>query len=197
MSFNEVPWFMLSPSPMSLAQYAILSFVMSRYFLKTVEYRRAPQLLSLIDGFLVSAFFVVLTDGFWCLFCSLRWLPLYPGDLVLMVHSILRDAAASSLFLLLILAHFKSGVLQFSRRVLGFVLLSFFSQAAWFALAPSPAYTDYTYAWRHGASLELVIAGFFLSHFLMRLPLWAAILSTRKEQGIIDPNKTGHSDRCQ
>lgn len=174
----DVPWFMLSPSPVSLAQYAILSWIVSRHLIKKVKYKRAPQLLSLIDGFMISAFFIVLTDAFWCAFCAIKWLPLFPGDLVQISSSFIRDVAASALFLLLIYPLYKEKVLRFSREIMGWILLSFGTQALWFDLAPSPAYTDYSFAWRHGYSWEFILGSFLLSHFIMRLPLWLLILRT-------------------
>ena len=169
---------MFSPSPVSLAQYAVLSWVIARHLLKKVEYKRVPRLVSLVDGFFVVAFFVVVTDAFWCLFCILRWLPLFPNDLVQIVSSFFRDVAGAALFFLLIGGYFRNGVLDFKRTV-PWLFVCFVSQGLWFLLAPSLAFTDYVYAFRHGFSLWFVLGSFVFSHFVMRLPLWVVILKSR------------------
>jgi len=177
---NDVPWFMFSPSPVSLIQYVILSWILSRYLLKKVKYNRVPCIMSMIDSFFVVAFFVVVTDGFWCLFCIFRWLPLFPDDLVQIVSSFFRDVAGAALFFLLIGGYFRNGVLNF-RRTVPWLFVCFVSQGLWFLLAPSPAFTDYTYGFRHGYSFWVVAGSWILSHFVMRIPLWIAILKTRSK----------------
>ena len=173
-------WFMLAPSPVSLVQYAILTWFLSRYLIKKVEYRRAPQLFSLIDGFMIVALFVLIGDLFWCLFCILKWLPLFPWDLIQIVTSLLRNVVGIILFFLLIGDHFFNGVLTFGRSVKFWLLIMFLSQGIWFLWAPSPAYTDYVFAWRHGYSFETIFTSFLLSHFVMRIPLWMSIFSAFK-----------------
>jgi len=160
----------------SIAQYLILSWIVSRYLIKNVEYKRAPQLLSLVDGFMVMGFFVVLTDAFWCGFCALKWLPLFPGDILQISSSFFRDLVGCLLFFLFIGNYFKTEVLRMNKKAWFMLLICFVSQGLWFLLAPSPAFTDYTYAFRHGFPLEFLAAAFLFSHFIMRLPLWLIIL---------------------
>jgi len=176
-----LPWFMYSPSPVSLIQYAVLTWIMWGYLLKAATYERHHRILAATESFFVVAFFVVLTDSFWCLFCALKWLPLYPGDALQVFSSLGRDIAAALLFFIMIFHHFRSGVIQINKSVIFWLLVSFGSQALWFFLAPSPSFTDFTYAWRHGSSPEFVLAAFVFSHFIMRIPLWVAIFKTRRE----------------
>lgn len=177
----NMPWFMYSPSPVSLLQYAVLAWIMWGYLLKAAKYKKHPRILAAIDAFFVIAFFVVLTDIFWCMFCVLKWLPVYPGDALQIYASLGRDIMAATLFWVFSWDHFKSGILNFSGAVKFWLLISFISQALWFLLAPSPAFTDFTFAWRHGFSGEFVLAAFIFSHFIMRIPLWLAIINTRME----------------
>lgn len=177
----QLPWFMYSPSPISLMQYAILAWIFWGYFLKNVQYSRHPRIMAALDAAFTVAFFVVITDAFWCVFCVLKWLPLFPGDALQIYSSLGRDLAAAALFGIIIFDHFKSRVLEFSRTVMGWLILCFGAQAIWFDLAPSPAFTDPTFAWRHGYPLEVVLFTFLISHFLMRIPLWLALLNTRMD----------------
>lgn len=177
----DVPWFMLSPSPVSLIQYAVLTWIIGDYLLKNIEYRRAPRVMSLIEGFFVVAFFVCITDAFWCSFTMLKWVPLHPGDAFQIGSSLLRDLVAALLFFLFIGDYFRQKVLNFSSSVSFWLLICFVSQAAWFWLAPSPAFTDYTYAWKHGYPWISICFSWAISHFIMRIPLWIAIIKTRRE----------------
>lgn len=177
----QLPWFMYSPSPISLIQYTILAWIFWGYLLKNVQYSRFSRLLACIDGFFIVAFFVVLTDGFWCTFCMIRWLPLFPGDAFQIFSSLGRDLAAGLLFGIMIWDHFKSRVLNFSFPVIFWLAVCALIQILWFFFSPSPAYTDHTFAWRHGYPLEVVLLTFFISHFLMRIPLWLALLNLKVE----------------
>ena len=172
----ELPWFIFSPSPVSLIQYAILSWFVARQLLKKINYRRPRKLFSLIDGFFAVAFFVVLGDAFWAGFCALRWVPMFPQATFQIIFSFWRDIVACLLFFLLM----PIKALNFSLKVKVGILIMFVSQGLWFMLAPSPAFTDYAFAWRHGYSVAHIISAFFLSHFLMRLPLWYIIISAFK-----------------
>ena len=181
----EVPWWMLSPSPMSLIQYAILTFYGGCHLLKIGTYQRLnhPKVFSFLDGFFVAAFFVVLGDAFWSGFCALKWVPMFPQDLSQILFSFLRDLIGLCLFFLLI----PIRVMNFSLKVKAGILVMLISQGVWFLLAPSPAFTDYTFAWRHGFPLEVVGFSFFLSHFVMRLPLWFIVYEVMR----IEFNSTG------
>jgi len=175
----DVPWFMLSPSPVSLIQYAILTWIGSKYLLQRVDYKH-PRIMSLIQSFLVVALFVVITDSFWAGLCAIRFLPMFPQDAQQITSSFVRDVVGALLFFLLIGNYFRTGVLNFGIYVKAGLHLCLQSQAIWFLLAPSPAFTDYTFAWRYGYPLEHILAAWLLSHFLLRLPLWMSIIAAFK-----------------
>ena len=177
---SEVPWFMLSPSPVSLIQYAILTWIGSRYLRARIKYKH-PRIMSLVQSFLVVAFFVVVTDSFWAGLCALRFIPMFPQDAAQILFSFVRDVVGALLFFLLIGNYFRTGVLSFNLTVKAGLILCLQSQALWFLMAPSPAYTDYTFAWRYGYPLEFVLATWILSHFLMRLPLWMSIIAAFRD----------------
>jgi len=177
----DVPWFMLSPSPVSLIQYAVFTWIMWGYFVKAAKYKKHPRLMSLLDGFFVVAFFVCVTDAFWVIFTMFKWLPLYPGDFWLLLQSLIRDVAGASLFFLMIYDHVKSGVIKISSSVVFWIVICFLMQYVWFSYAETPGSTDYVFAWRHGYEINYVIASWSLSHWIMRIPLWIAILKTRME----------------
>jgi len=170
---------MLSPSPVSLIQYAVLTWILWGYFSRAVNYKRLPRIMSFLDACFVVAFFVCITDAFWVSFTILKWLPLHPGDSLQIFSSLGRDIMGALLFYLFIGGYFRQHILKFDSPVKMWLLICFLSQAAWFWLAPSPAWTDYTFGWRHGADIGSIVGSWILSHFVMRIPLWVAILKTR------------------
>lgn len=176
---NDVPWFMLSPSPVSLIQYALLTWMGSRYLRKRVEYQH-PRIMSLVQSFLIVGFFVVITDSFWAGLQALKFIPMVPGSAEQIVSAFLRDLVAALLFFMLIGGYFRTGVLSYGVPVIAGLLLDLEAQALWFLLAPSPAYTDYTFAWKWGYSLDFILWIWIISHFIMRLPLWMSIIAAFK-----------------
>lgn len=177
----NVPWFMLSPSPVSLIQYAALTWIMWGYTSKSVKYPKHGRILSLLDAFFVVAFFVCITDAFWVVLTIVKWLPLHPGSALQIFSSLGRDVVSALLFGLLICDHFKSGKLNFIPSSLFWLGVCAAAQSIWFFLAPSPVFTDYVYGWRHGAEAGIIMGSWILSHFIMRIPLWLAIIKTRRE----------------
>lgn len=177
----DLPWFMFSPSPVSFLQYGALIWIMWNFFSNSVKYNKLPRLNSLLDAVFVVGFFVCLTDAMWVSMCLLRWLPLYPGDLWLLLFALGRDLCASALFGLMIWDHFRSGKLDLMNSSFIWLGICLTAQALWFAFSPSPAFTDYTYAFRHGYDLPVILGSWLLSHWIMRIPLWFAILKTRSQ----------------
>jgi hypothetical protein len=150
------------------------------YFSRAIKYEKHPLINAALDGVFTVLFFVVITDAFWVVLSLFRWLPLYPGDLNLLLFSLGRDLAAALLFFLMIGDHFRSGKLNLWGS-LSFVGISFITQSAWYVFSPSPAFTDYTYAWRHGSDIWIIVGSWILSHWIMRIPLWLGILNSRWE----------------
>lgn len=176
---SDMPWFMLSPSPVSLIQYALLTWIGSRYLRERIDYKH-PRIMSLIQSFLVVAFFVVITDSFWAGFQAWKFIPMFPQDANQILFSFARDIVAAFLFFMLIGGYFRTGVLSYGVPVIAGLFLNLEAQALWFLLAPSPAYTDYTFAWRSGYPLDFILWIWIISHLIMRLPLWMSIIAAFK-----------------
>lgn len=183
--------FVFTPNPFSLIQYAILAWVVSRQLLKTVKYKRAPGFFSWIDGLFIVAFFVVIGDAFWAGWCALRFVPMFPNDLDQILISFFRDITAIVFFYMVM----ERKAVYISRNVVIGLFVVGASQFVWFFLAPSPAYTDHTFAVRHGFPLVHVLAVYSISHFFMRLPLWFTILQAVKieDNSISLKKQPGHN----
>lgn len=171
----SVPWFMLSPSPVSLAQYAILTWIVSRHL-------EGSRLIRWVQGFFVVAFFVLIGDAMWSGMCALKWISMFPDDSWQIIFSFGRDILGAGFMFIMMGDQFLEKKLIFTRKTMRWLLICFILQALWFDLAYSPAVTDYTFAWRHGYPLPVVVGSWLIGHWLMRIPLWLAIFSTFRRE---------------
>lgn len=171
---SDVPWFMLSPGPVSIIQYVILTFIGYRFFIKNVQYKRLSKLMALTDSAMLIGLFVLGTDAIWCVACGLRWAPLFPQDTWQITSSFLRDLVATVFFFLFVGDYFRKGTLRFTFQTKYALLVCAVVIALWFGLAPNIAYTDYVQAFKNGYSTQFIMADFIFSHFLTRIPLWIA-----------------------
>lgn len=186
----DVPWFMLSPSPVSLIQYAVLTYFVARK-LSGAWWKRAVQ------GILVTMLFVLIGDAIWAGLCSARWISLFPQDAWQIITSFLRDILGAGVMFLMIGDLFLEKKLRFDGLPLFFLFVCFCFQLIWFTLAPSPAFTDYTFAWRHGYSLDVVFVSWILGHWIMRIPLWLGIWAILKNHNGYTVEKMEESDGSQ
>lgn len=168
--------FVFTPNPFSILQYIILSWIVGSQLLKQIKYKRMSRIFSWIDGFFIVGFFVVVGDAFWAGWCALRFVPMFPDDLDQILISFFRDITAILFFYMVM----ERKAVHFSRKVVLGLFVIGASQFAWFFLAPTPAWTDHTFAVRHGYPLDHVLLVYSISHFLMRLPLWFTIIQAVK-----------------
>jgi len=164
-----VPWFALSPSPFSIIFYLILTIWGAKQLLKRTEYKRWKRLNAFTDSLFILGFIVLLGDLTWVIFCGLRFGWAYPSSVLQVLFSGGRDVAGITFCFLLIGSHFKNGILTFGNKTWWLLIWNALFIFVWFLLAPSPAWTDWTFAIRHGFPLETVLTSFFISHVIGKL----------------------------
>jgi len=153
----DVPWFMLSPSPVSFIQYAVLTWIMWSYFSRVGKYRKYPRLMSLLDAFSVVIVFVCITDAVWVSLTIWRWLPFHPDSALQIFSSLGRDIVGALVFLLMIWDHFKNGNLDFMSSSVFWLGVCAAAQFVWFAFSPSQIFTDYIWAYKSGSDIGIII----------------------------------------
>ena len=168
----EIPWFMKSPSPWTLAIWLILAVWASRILAKRIPYRRRRLvwLLAFVDSALILGFLVLLTDLFWCVACGVRfgsYFPFYP-DVYGLILSAARDGVGMIFLGLFVWDNFRQQIVRFSALtyavLAGYVLFL----AAWFGLAPDPSFVDWNYAFKYGYPAARVLQDFLVSHVVGR-----------------------------
>lgn len=156
---NSLPWWALSPSPFSLAFYAILIIIGIRKLIKINEYKRFKHLVAFSDSFFIVGFAILLGDLSWSIICALRFGSMFPKDLLQITLVIARNFVGLLLCYLLVVSN-----LRWTRKTTRYVAVNIMFQIVWFALAAGPQNTDWTYALKNGYSLATIVQAFFVSH---------------------------------
>ena len=151
------PWFYRSPGPLSLVYYFVVVSLGAHVLLSRVKYEKWPMLNAFSESFFVNGFIVLTGDFLWMLGSALRFLPEFPDSLVQVLAVLGRDLVGCLFCFLLVGNRFLDGTVGFKRKTfLAYVLLILFFVAV-FGVAESPAFTDWTYAVRVGASTEAIL----------------------------------------
>ncbi|MHA1829067.1 MAG: hypothetical protein ACTSX6_10530 [Candidatus Heimdallarchaeaceae archaeon] len=156
----EIPWYAQSPSPFSIAWYCLYGYVAHR------------NGFSWRDSVWLVGFVVLSGDLIWVAASGLRFGWFYPDSVPQLILCAARDFAGM-LFCLIML---KTPIKFNDLTVLGYITNIVF-MLIWFLLAPSPAYTDWTYAIKHNYPLPTIITAFIFSHIIGRIILLCIVKS--------------------
>lgn len=173
---SELAWWMLSPSPFSILFYLLLTFYGMRKLMAKVQYKR-KVLGSFTDGLFLVGFIVLITDTIWVVMSGLRFGSLYPRSVPQLVLSAGRNLVGLLLCYLLVGGYFKQGVCKLTKHTAQLILVNTVFIVVWFLLAPSPAYTDWTFAIRHDYPLLTVLSSFLISHIIGKTLVAATYLT--------------------
>jgi len=160
----NVPWYALSPSPITIIFYGLLSLYGAK---KMMKGSNSKSLFTWIktanDSLIFLGIIVLIGDVFWCVACYLRFASTFTGGLQLIV-CIIRDLAGLTLCVIWSKPLFKSQIVKFDfLTFIGFTLLIVFL-TVWFVEAGDPSWTDWTYAIRNNYSLQRILTSVFISH---------------------------------
>ena len=163
-------WWWRSPSIFTLIFYAILGYYSSKQLRKRVKYRRFERLNSLTDGLFILGFMVLTTDLMWVLVCLSRFGALYSSIEIFSVWQMIlcafRDLAGIFFCFLFIGNYFLKGIVKIKQHTIAMYLVNLVFLLAWFNLAPSPIWTDWTYGIRFGYPFVIVLESFCISHIV-------------------------------
>lgn len=167
---SDVPWFALSPSPLSLSIYVVMILYAAYKIKKFYPDRRL--ILRLTDGFFLTGLTTLSFDSIWIIFSALRWGSLFPWkDVFQLILCFGRNISGLILCILLVLWLFHGGVVKVRRSTILIYAINVIYLAIWFSFSISPAGTDWTYAIRHNAPFQVILTSFFLSHIIGRFPV--------------------------
>jgi hypothetical protein len=154
---TDLLWWQSSPSPFSIFWYCFYGYLAHRLG------------LSWTDSAWLTGFSVLIGDMFWLLFSIARWAWWVDTASILQATlALFRDVAGIIMFYTLLNKLFGSK-LGWNQTVNKWVILNVGFLLFWFTLAPSIAWTDWTYAITHDFALPTVVGSFLLSHFVGRI----------------------------
>lgn len=157
----EVPWWALSPSPFTIAQYTLFTLYGMHHFTGSKPKRFKLALFTLARVVLVS-------DCLWLAACAARFLPEIPEGAGIILFSFLRNIVLYAFFY----AATSSSGFNEKKPVTLWILNACFL-ASWFIIAQTPADTDWTYAITRGYPWSFIWSRFTVSHILGRVFVFA------------------------
>ena len=175
------PWFAVSPSPWSLAFYAVMAAIGSELLLRSgAKHGRAPRLMAFLDALFLLGIIVFIQDTIWLLINTWRWIiPLYSGTATFLNYYVRfpQNVVGALLLFLLTWGLWRSNLVAFRKKtVFWFAVISAFTFMV-FLLAPGQQLTDWTYAISHGYSDQIILQAFLISHIGYKLLIALAFLS--------------------
>lgn len=158
-----LPWWAVSPSPFTLAQWVVLSLIGVHYI------RHGSFFNRLWKSILVLGMVVLSSDAIWVFLSLIRWGSLHPPAIPQLIYALLRDVGGT----LFCVYEYGNRWQMFDplpdRDADAFMLLNMVFIVVWFLGASNPAYTDWTYAIINGYSWGTVWSTFFTSHIVGRM----------------------------
>jgi hypothetical protein len=174
------PWFAVSPSPWSLAFYALMAAIGSQLLIHRVHYKRWPRLLAFIDALFLLGMIVFIQDSIWLVCNTVKWIiPLYSYTANFWNYYVRfpQNILGAMLMLLLTWGLWRLKVVSIKiKTFLVFVCITVFTFLV-FALAPNQAWTDWIFAVSHGFPDQVILEAFLISHVGYKALIALAFLS--------------------
>ena len=177
MNIIDLPWWVFSPSPFTIAFYIVLISISARILRRRIHYERFPRISAITDSFFILGFFVLFADLLWVIVCALRFGMLFFDSLPQLLMCGGRDSVGMFLCSYWVKEAQKRCVINIDQRTSRLLFAYAVFLVIWFLLAPNPAFTDWTYALRHNYPCETVILSFSISHILGKFLIGCAFLS--------------------
>jgi len=164
----EVPIWARSPSPFTFAFWIVLALWGNMQLKRHgIKYKRFFSISRLVDSILIVGLVAFSFDAFWCIAQAFKFGYLYPGDLPELYRCFIRDIAFLILcYLMTYPSLIKTRIIRITKTTKWFVILESTFFLIWFLLAPSPGFTDWTYAIRHAYSSMEIMGAFVISHVI-------------------------------
>jgi hypothetical protein len=130
---------------------------------------RPFRIRDLVDSFQVMLMVFFINDSLWLAMTGIRWLPFHPDSLLQVSVAMIRNVSVMIILWILIFRVRYQPHLDFGIPFISRIYIETCFLLAWFTLAPSPAWTDYTYAINAGASLQQVLVTYLISHVVAKV----------------------------
>lgn len=142
-------WYTVSPTPWSIILYTIWAWWASKKIPRE-KYIRFHRLAAWVDAVWVAGVVVLVGDILWVTAVGIRWLPTYPGELMLLVNSQVRNISLLAISLIMSWNMWKTKMVQWGPTVGALWCLALLYLLLWFGLAPGLEWTHWVYALENG-----------------------------------------------
>lgn len=142
-------WYTVSPAPWSILLYAIWAWWASKRITATGAPLR-HRMGAWVQCIWVVGVVVLVGDIQWVIAVWIKWVPTYPGEMMLLVYSQIRNFAMLAMSLIMSWDLWKNKIVQWGTTVIYLWGLNCLYLLLWFGLAPSLEWTHWVYALENG-----------------------------------------------
>ena len=141
-------WYTISPSPFSIAMYTLWAWWAS----KKIAPNGMRRMSAWVDCVWIAGVVVLVGDIQWIIACWIRWVPTYPGDMMLLVYSLVRNFSLLAMSLMMSWNMWKNKMVHWGPAICWLWGLNILYLTLWFGLAPGLEWTHWVYALENGYS---------------------------------------------
>ena len=166
-------WYTISPAPWSILMYSIWAWWASGKITDSeTSFRR--RMGAWVDCVWVAGIVVLIGDILWVGAVWIRWGPIYPEEIPLLVYSQIRNVALLGVSLIMSWEMWKNLWISWGKDVALLWGLDIIYLTFWFGTAPSLEYTHWVYALENGYSAWLYAwgMGYIVGRMITTLIYW-------------------------
>lgn len=154
----DVPFWVKSPSPFTLAFWLLMIFWSIQYLPEPLgKYR-------IIDAAWILGLIVLSFDAAWCIL-QFKFAYLHPEGVLQLILSLARDLTLLFFCYTQTYPYFKQKKLTINPYTIILTGILVCYMLLWFSLSPDPSWTDWTYSIRFEYGNLRTIQAFIISHF--------------------------------
>lgn len=167
-----IAWYTISPSPWSIAIYAVWAWWASKKI--TPEGPLRKRLAAWVGCVWIAGVVVLVGDILWVSAVWIRWVPTHPEELMLLFYSQIRNICLLSVSLIMSWHMWKTKIVQWGSTVLRLWGLNLLYLLLWFGLAPGLEWTHWVYALENGYSYWPYVwgIGYIIGRAITTLIYW-------------------------
>jgi len=141
-------WYTVSPTPWSIILYAIWAWWASKKIAPGENLRK--RLAAWVDCVWIAGVVVLVGDIMWVSAVWVRWAPIYPDELMLLVYSQIRNFGLLSVSIIMSWHLWEAKIVKWGSTIFWLWGLNFLYLLLWFGLAPGLEWTHWVYALENG-----------------------------------------------
>jgi len=166
-------WYTISPTPWSIVLYAIWAWWASKKIPPDL-YVHLHRLAAWVDAIFVAGVVVLVGDILWVSAVWIRWIPNYPGEMMLLVNSQIRNISLLAISLIMSRDFWRTKMIHWGPAVYWLWGLDLLYLTLWFGLAPGLEWTHWVYALENGYACWPAVwgIGYIIGRIITTMIYW-------------------------